>query len=107
MQALTDTAGACHDLLNNRTNFSVSQWKIAHYVDTQGKGKYYKIDKKSLTDQLESFHYGRKGNNHREMISSAGTCSGDSGGPLFQVRYAQLSLAALLCSKPVLTSGNP
>ena len=67
----------------------MSQWKIGHYVDTRDNGKYYKITKKSLTEQLERFHYGLRGHSHREMISSAGTCSGDSGGPLFQVRSSQ------------------
>ena len=70
----------------------MTPWKIGHYVDTQDTGKYYKISKKSLTDQLENFHYGLRGNGHQEMISSAGTCSGDSGGPLFQVSLSPARL---------------
>jgi len=62
---------------------TVTDWNIGHYVDQNGK--FRKLKNRRLRDKLERmFHYGRRGRKLDPIIASAGTCSGDSGGPVYQ-----------------------
>ena len=56
-------------------------------MDQKSSGRYRKLKTGRLQDLLEwKYHYGLQGHDQKQIISSAGTCSGDSGGPLYQVR---------------------
>ena len=69
----------------------IHQWKVETYYLSK-KGKFMLIPKnhkgKQFHKKFLKFHYGAKhshieGNDH-SYVASAGTCNGDSGGPLFR-----------------------
>ena len=62
-------------------------------MDQKSTGHYRKLTSGKLKEFLErNYHYGQRGHALKQIISSAGTCSGDSGGPLYQVRSVSRSV---------------
>ena len=55
-------------------------WKVAVWENKQGKFKKVKVSKSQ--EYLKKYHYGVR-YSPNGYVASAGTCRGDSGGPLY------------------------